>query len=163
MTDYYKSSAEETLRELQTSPTGLTSRQAQARQEKYGINKLKEAEKPGFLKRFFLQLKDPMLLILLAAAAVSALTGMLSGESEWAGNDHHSGRRPAQRSPRRDPGAKGRSGDRGSAKHDGRHLQGPARWETVIRRLSTLSPAMSFCWKPATPSRPTGGSWKAPP
>ena len=84
MTDYYKSSAEETLRELQTSPTGLTSRQAQARQEKYGINKLKEAEKPGFLKRFFLQLKDPMLLILLAAAAVSALTGMLSGESEWA-------------------------------------------------------------------------------
>lgn len=84
MTDYYKSSAEETLRELQTSPTGLTSQQAQARQEKYGINKLKEAEKPGFLKRFFLQLKDPMLLILLAAAAVSALTGMLSGESEWA-------------------------------------------------------------------------------
>ena len=84
MKDYYKSSAEETLRELQTSPTGLTSRQAQARQEKYGINQLKEAEKPGFLKRFFLQLKDPMLLILLAAAAVSALTGMLSGESEWA-------------------------------------------------------------------------------
>ena len=84
MTDYYKSSAEETLKELQTSQTGLISQQAQARQEKYGINKLKEAEKPGFLKRFFLQLKDPMLLILLAAAAVSALTGMLSGESEWA-------------------------------------------------------------------------------
>lgn len=72
MTDYYKSSAEETLKELQTSPTGLTSQQVQVRQEKYGINKLKEAEKPGFLKRFFLQLKDPMLLILLAAAAVSA-------------------------------------------------------------------------------------------
>ncbi len=84
MTDYYKSSSEEALRELQTGPTGLTSQQAQVRQEKYGINKLKEAEKPGFLKRFFLQLKDPMLLILLAAAAVSALTGMLSGESEWA-------------------------------------------------------------------------------
>ena len=84
MTDYYKSSAEESLRELQIGPTGLTSQQAHARQEKYGINKLKEAEKPGFLKRFFLQLKDPMLLILLAAAAVSALTGMLSGESEWA-------------------------------------------------------------------------------
>lgn len=72
MTDYYKSSAEETLKELQTSQMGLTSQQAQARQEKYGINKLKEAEKPGFLKRFFLQLKDPMLQILLAAAAVSA-------------------------------------------------------------------------------------------
>lgn len=52
MTDYYKSSAEESLRELQIGPTGLTSQQAHARQEKYGINKLKEAEKPGFLKRF---------------------------------------------------------------------------------------------------------------
>ena len=49
MTDYYKSSAEEMLWELSTSPTGLTSRQAQARQGKYEINKLKEAEKPGFL------------------------------------------------------------------------------------------------------------------
>lgn len=84
MPDYDKASAEETLYALQTGPTGLTSRQAQDRQEKYGINQLKKAEKPGFLKRFFLQIKDPMLLILLAAAAVSALTGMLSGESEWA-------------------------------------------------------------------------------
>lgn len=75
MTDYYKSSAEEMLWELSTSPTGLTSRQAQARQGKYEINKLKEAEKPGFLKHFFLQLKDQMLLILLAAAVVSTLTG----------------------------------------------------------------------------------------
>jgi hypothetical protein len=33
MTDYYKSSAEEMLWELSTSPTGLTSRQAQARQD----------------------------------------------------------------------------------------------------------------------------------
>lgn len=31
MTDYYKSSAEETLRELPTSPMRLTSRQAQVR------------------------------------------------------------------------------------------------------------------------------------
>ena len=44
MTDYYKSSAEESLRELQTGPTGLTSQQAHARQEKYGINQLNEAE-----------------------------------------------------------------------------------------------------------------------
>ena len=34
MTDYYKSSAEETLRELQTSQTGLTYRQAQAKRSK---------------------------------------------------------------------------------------------------------------------------------
>ena len=48
------------------------------------MNKLKEAEKPSLFQRFLAQLKDPMLIILLAAAGVSALTGMLAGESEWA-------------------------------------------------------------------------------
>lgn len=84
MTEYYKLSADETLRELETDQTGLTSTQAKKRREQYGENKLKEAQKPGFLKRFLTQLKDPMLIILLAAAGVSALTGMLSGENEWA-------------------------------------------------------------------------------
>ena len=36
------------------------------------------------MQRIIAQLKDPMLIILLAAAAVSALTGMLPGEPEWA-------------------------------------------------------------------------------
>ena len=52
--------------------------------EKYGPNKLKEAPKPTLVQRFLAQLKDPMLIILMIAAAVSALTGMLSGENEWA-------------------------------------------------------------------------------
>ena len=42
---------------------------------------MQEAEKPTLLQRFLTQLKDPMLLILLAAAAVSAVTNALSGES----------------------------------------------------------------------------------
>ena len=63
---------------------GLSSQEAKARQEKYGPNKLKEAPKPTLIQRFLAQLKDPMLIILMIAAAVSALTGMLSGESEWA-------------------------------------------------------------------------------
>ena len=44
-------------------------------------NKLKEAEKPSLLRRFLAQLKDPMLLMLMAAAAISAVTNALSGES----------------------------------------------------------------------------------
>ena len=80
----YTQSAEEVLNGLGVGPTGLTSAQAQERQEKYGPNKLKEAEKPTLIQRFIEQLKDPMLIILMIAAGVSALTGMLAGENEWA-------------------------------------------------------------------------------
>ena len=84
MKDYYKLSVDETLNELNADSAGLSSERAAERLAQYGPNKLKEAEKPGFWKRFVMQLKDPMLLILLAAAGVSALTGALAGESEWA-------------------------------------------------------------------------------
>ena len=84
MKDYYKLSVDETLNELNAESAGLSSERAAERLTQYGPNKLKEAEKPGFWKRFLTQLKDPMLLILLAAAGVSALTGALAGESEWA-------------------------------------------------------------------------------
>ena len=45
---------------------------------------MKEAEKPTLLQRFLEQLKDPMLIILMLAAAVTAATGLLAGENEWA-------------------------------------------------------------------------------
>ena len=80
----YTQSAEEVLQSLGVGAEGLTSAQAQERLAKYGPNKLKEAEKPTLLQRFIEQLKDPMLIILMIAAGVSALTGMLSGENEWA-------------------------------------------------------------------------------
>ena len=47
----------------------------------YGPNRLQEAKKINNFQRFVQQLKDPMLLILLAAAAVSAVTSILSHES----------------------------------------------------------------------------------
>ena len=84
MKDYYKLSVDETLNELNAESAGLSSERAAERLAQYGPNKLKEAEKPGFWKRFLTQLKDPMLIILLAAAGVSALTGAIAGESEWA-------------------------------------------------------------------------------
>ena len=80
----YTQSAEEVLRQLGVGAEGLTTAQAEERREKYGPNKLKEAPKPTLIQRFLAQLKDPMLIILMIAAAVSALTGMLSGENEWA-------------------------------------------------------------------------------
>ncbi|MBQ7229657.1 MAG: calcium-translocating P-type ATPase, PMCA-type [Oscillospiraceae bacterium] len=80
----YTQSAEEVLRDLGVGAEGLTTAEAKARLEKYGPNKLKEAEKPTLFQRFIEQLKDPMLIILMIAAGVSAVTGMLAGESEWA-------------------------------------------------------------------------------
>ena len=80
----YTLSAQQVLDQQQTTAEGLSTAEAERRREKYGPNKLKEAQKPTLLQRFIAQLKDPMLIILIAAAAVSALTGMLAGESEWA-------------------------------------------------------------------------------
>ena len=80
----YTLTTQQVLAELDVDANGLNDRQVQQRQEKYGPNKLKEGKKPSLVQRFLTQLKDPMLIILMIAAAVSALTGMLSGESEWA-------------------------------------------------------------------------------
>ncbi len=83
MKEYYSEQAENVIREQKTSSEGLTAEEAGKRLEQYGLNRLQEEKKPSILKRFFDQLKDPMLLILMAAAAVSAVTGMASGETQW--------------------------------------------------------------------------------
>ena len=84
MKKIYTQSTEEVLQGLQVGTGGLSAEEAKRRLEQYGPNKLKEGEKPTILQRFLNQLKDPMLIILLIAAGVSALTGWLSGENEWA-------------------------------------------------------------------------------
>ena len=84
MKKLYTQSAQEVLDAMGVAPEGLSSQEAAARREKYGPNKLKEAPKPTLLQRFLTQLKDPMLIILMIAAAVSAITGFISGEEEIA-------------------------------------------------------------------------------
>ena len=81
MSELYQRTQDDILAELNSSASGLSEEQAEERLERYGENKLAEAKKTTVLQRFFQQLKDPMLLILLAAAAVSAVTNALSGES----------------------------------------------------------------------------------
>ncbi len=84
MTKVYLEDYEAVLKQVGSNKDGLSSEEANQRLLKNGKNKLKEEEKQTLLQRFFTQLKDPMLIILLMAAAVSAITGMLAGESEWA-------------------------------------------------------------------------------
>ena len=84
MKQSYIQSAEEVMHDLGVGAEGLSTAQAQERLAKYGPNKLKEAEKPTLLQRFLAQLKDPMLIILMVAAGVSALTNLLAGHDEMA-------------------------------------------------------------------------------
>ena len=81
MTKNYIQTTEEVLKSVGVGPEGLTTAQAEERREKYGPNKLKEAEKPTLLQRFLEQLKDPMLIILMIAAAVSAATTIINNIS----------------------------------------------------------------------------------
>ena len=69
---------EELQKHLKTTPEGLSSIEAQNRLKEYGENRLKEAGKKSILTKFLEQFRDVMVLILLAAAAVSFLSPCLS-------------------------------------------------------------------------------------
>ena len=74
---YYLEESEKILEEFNTSRTGLTQKEAEDRLLKNGKNKLQEPEKESLIKRFFKQMADPMIIILIVAAAISAVTSIL--------------------------------------------------------------------------------------
>ncbi len=69
------------FQELDSSPDGLQTDEAARRLERDGRNRLQEAKKDSLVKRFFAQMADPMIFILLAAALVSGVTSFYAGES----------------------------------------------------------------------------------
>ena len=70
--NYYSKDRESVLNALETDPSqGLSQQEAEKRLQTYGENKLQEKKKKSNLQRFFEQFKDVMILILLAAAAIS--------------------------------------------------------------------------------------------
>ena len=77
----YLSDVQEVLEQQKTSESGLTSGDAEERLQKYGKNKLKEGKKESLFHKFLMELKDPMVLILIAAAVISGITSAYSGES----------------------------------------------------------------------------------
>ena len=76
----YLSSSNEVLDELKTSESGLSSAEAQKRLEENGANKLKEGKKESLFHRFMKQLAEPMTMILLVAAAISAALAVFEKE-----------------------------------------------------------------------------------
>lgn len=77
----YLSEVTDVLKENETSDSGLTSAEAEKRLERYGKNKLKAAKKDSLFVRFIKQLADPMIIILICAAAVSGVIAFLENES----------------------------------------------------------------------------------
>ena len=74
-------SADEVLKDIESMQNGLTSEQAKQRLEKNGLNKLKEPPRDGIVKKFIKALIDPMIIMLLVAAGISAITAFASGDS----------------------------------------------------------------------------------
>ena len=70
-----------TLSSVSSTEDGLSNAEAQKRLNQNGPNKLVEGKKTPLIVRFFQQMKDPMILILLAAALVSGITAAVEGES----------------------------------------------------------------------------------
>ncbi|MGI6072578.1 MAG: calcium-translocating P-type ATPase, PMCA-type [Lachnospiraceae bacterium] len=78
---FYCEEKEQVLQHLNATMAGLTSEEAAARQETYGKNCLEAGKKKSIIRRFLEQLADPMIIILLAAAAVSAVLAIVKNES----------------------------------------------------------------------------------
>ena len=78
---YYCEDTSEVIRGVDGSEHGLTQAEAERRLEANGKNKLQEAKKDSLIKQFFKQLTDPMIIILLCAAAISGVLAVTHGES----------------------------------------------------------------------------------
>ena len=84
MKEYLQDSAK-VVEDVKSDGTyGLSSAEAKKRLERDGLNKLKEAKKDPLWKRFFAQMADPMIIMLIVAAVISALTGMAQGDADFA-------------------------------------------------------------------------------
>ena len=76
---HYLSTPEEVFKETSSSEKGLTSEQAQKRLEENGKNRLEEGKKKSVIRRLLEQFADPMIIILIAAAAISGITAAFEG------------------------------------------------------------------------------------
>jgi len=73
--EYYRLSAQEVLKEKNTTKNGLTDEEAKIRLEKHGENALSEGKKKSTVQVFFEQFKDLLVIILIIAAIISFFSG----------------------------------------------------------------------------------------
>ena len=100
----YLEEKEAVLAEAGSSMEGLSDEEAAVRLVRDGHNKLKEGEKESLIRKFLGELKDPMTIVLIIAAVVSAITALYAGES-LTDTNHPRGRSGPGRYA--DPGGRG--------------------------------------------------------
>lgn len=71
MKDYAYFDSKEVLKELKSSLNGLTTKEANNRIKKYGLNELPKEKQKGVFKIFLESFKDPIIYVLLVAAILS--------------------------------------------------------------------------------------------
>ena len=80
-TNWFSKEVKEVENQLETNiQKGLTQEQTKERQEKYGFNELEVAKKKTLLQRFLDQFKDFSIIVLIIAAIVSGIVGVVEGE-----------------------------------------------------------------------------------
>ena len=78
---YYNTPAEQLLQQLGVKAgSGLSEEEAKERLARYGPNRLQTTRQKSLFKMFFEQFKSSMVVILLAAAVISGVVGVLEGE-----------------------------------------------------------------------------------
>ncbi len=78
---FYSSDSSEVLNELKSSKEGLSAAEADKRLAEHGKNKLVEGKKESIVVKFFKQMADPMIIVLLVAAFLSGVTAAFENES----------------------------------------------------------------------------------
>ena len=81
MRAFYSLPAADVLSALQSSPVGIAEAEAQSRLRQWGENALPSRKKGGPFRLFLAQFKDFMTILLLCAAAISAVVAFLTGDA----------------------------------------------------------------------------------
>lgn len=77
MQEWYRISSEQTVKEMNSRNEGLSQQEAKERLEQLGANELVEGKKKSIVQVFFSQFCDLLVIILIAAAVISAMSGNL--------------------------------------------------------------------------------------
>ena len=78
-TDFWNTDLPELLGGLAANANGLTQTEAEARLERYGRNLLDTTNRRSSIRQYLAHFKNPLVLILLVASGLSALTGEVEG------------------------------------------------------------------------------------
>ena len=79
MKEYHNCEIQEVYDKLNSSANGLPQEEADARIARYGKNALDEGKTKSWFSRFLAQMKDLMIIVLLVAAAISAIISIIEG------------------------------------------------------------------------------------